>query len=269
MASERGLLEGNHTVLTPEYVEFDFVLAGLYSRMLALLLDTLVSGVIKTAAIFALSLTAIWAGGFGIALVFIANFLIDVGYGITMETWWSGQTVGKRALGLRVLQENGVRIDFYRAVLRNLIRPFDSLIVLYMVGGVAALFSKSGQRFGDMLAGTIVVRERRLKIPASIARPEEELHLLSDALFQSRVAKLSAEEQELIFAAAIRREELGMEARLKLFAALSERLQSDADISKPAHLSDEKLVLLVAAAVAAQKKAAQGTRPRLAKRAAA
>jgi uncharacterized RDD family membrane protein YckC len=256
MATERGLLDGTHTVLTPEYVEFDFVLAGLYSRLLALLLDTLVSGVIKIAAILALSMLSIFAGGFGIALALVANFLIDIGYGIFLETWWSGQTVGKRALGLRVLQENGVRIDFYRAVLRNLIRPFDSFPVLYMVGGLAALFSKSNQRFGDMVAGTMVVRERRLRIPASISRPEGENQLLSDALFRSRVSKLSAEEQELLFAAAIRREELGMEARLKLFAALSQRLQQDADIPKPAHLSDEKLVLLAAAAIAAQKKAA-------------
>ncbi len=50
----------------------------------------------------------------------------------------------------------------------------------------------------------------------------------------------------------MRREELGMEARLTLFATLSERLQDDAGFFKPAHLSDEKLVLLVAAALAAR-----------------
>ena len=102
-----------------------------------------------------------------------------------------------------------MRIGFLHAVLRNLARPIDRLPLLYAVGGAAALFSKSQQRLGDMLAGTIVVRDRRLKIPASIARPEGETALLDDPLFRARVAKLSAEEEALIFSAALRREELG------------------------------------------------------------
>jgi uncharacterized RDD family membrane protein YckC len=255
MSTERGLLDGTHSVLTPEYVEFDFVLAGLYSRFLAWVLDALIVLAISGAAITVLSIVTVFLQGFGVALIFIVHFLVDVGYAIVLETWWSGQTIGKRALGLRVLQESGVRINFYHAVLRNFGRLFDRLPLFYLVGGTAALFSKSQQRFGDMLAGTIVARERRLRIPASISRPEGETRLLQDSLFQARVSKLTAEEQELIFAAAIRREELGMEARLKLFAALSRRLQDEADVPKPAHLSDEKLVLLAAAAVAAQKKA--------------
>jgi uncharacterized RDD family membrane protein YckC len=198
--------------------------------------------------------------GFGSALLFITWFLVDWGYGILLETWWSGQTLGKRAFGLRVIQENGVRIGFYHAALRNLARPFDRLPLLYLVGGTAALFSQSQQRFGDMLAGTIVVRERRLKLPSSLSRPEGETELLADALFLSRVARLTTEEQEVLFSAAIRREELGMEARLKLFSALSQRLQNDLDVYKPPHLSDEKLVLLVAAALAAQAKSSKKLR---------
>ena len=54
----------------------------------------------------------------------------------------------------------------------------------------------------------------------------------------------------LIFSAALRREELGMEARLSLFAELSQHLQNNADLYQPPHLSDEKLVLLCAAALA-------------------
>jgi uncharacterized RDD family membrane protein YckC len=188
--------------------------------------------------------------GFASALAFIAWFLIDWGYGILLESVWSGQTIGKRAMGLRVIQESGVRIGFLHAVLRNLARPIDRLPLLYAVGGTAALFSQSQQRLGDMLAGTIVVRDRRLKIPSSIARPEGETALLQDPEFRARVARLSAEEEALIFSAALRREELGMEARLSLFAALSQRLQDDADLFKPPHLSDEKLVLLCAAALA-------------------
>ncbi len=244
------LLDGSHRVLTPEYVEFDFVLAGLYSRFLAWLLDAVIVIGLTVVSMQVLSVAMVAFPGFASALFFVVWFLIDWGYAIFFETIWSGQTIGKRAFGLRIIQESGVRIGFYHAALRNLARPFDRLPVLYLVGGAAALFSSAHQRFGDMLAGTVVVRERRLKIPAAIARPEGETQLLAEADFIARVGRLTTEEEEVIFSAAIRREELGMEARLKLFAALSSHLQDDVGFYKPPHLSDEKLVLLVAAALA-------------------
>jgi uncharacterized RDD family membrane protein YckC len=266
------LLDGNHAVLTPEYVEFDFVLAGLLSRALAWLIDSLIVTAAVSVFFFVVLFATAWvAPGFGMALFMVGYFVADWGYFIFFETVWSGQTVGKKALGLRVIQESGVRIGFLHAALRNLTRPFDRLPgaflgimgpAFYGVGGLCAFLSARQQRLGDMLAGTVVVRERRLKIPASLARPDVELTLLNDPAFRARVAKLTAEEEALIFAAALRREELGMEARLSLFSSLAQRLQDDAAFVKPAHLSDEKLVLLIAAAMVARnaerKKSTQG-----------
>lgn len=260
MADER-LLDGNHAVITPEFVEFDFVLAGLLSRMLAWLIDSLVIVGIVTVAAMVIMFAGAALPGFASALFIVAWFLVDWGYYILLETAWSGQTLGKKALGLRVIQESGVRISFVHAALRNLARPFDRLPALffgmagpgfYAIGGACAFLSQSHQRLGDMLAGTVVVRERRLKIPASLARPGVELTLLQDPTFRARVARLSSEEEALIFASALRREELGMEARLSLFQSLAQRLEDDADFHKPQHLSDEKLVLLVAAALVAR-----------------
>jgi uncharacterized RDD family membrane protein YckC len=251
-ATERGLLDAQHSVLTPEYVEFDFVLAGLFSRFLAWLFDTFISAAIAAVVLSALSIVLIAFPGFGSAMGFIVWFLIDWGYFIVCESVWSGQTLGKKVFGLRVLQESGVRIGFWHAALRNLARPVDRLPAFYLVGGATAFLSSRQQRLGDILAGTIVVRERRLKIPASLARPQGETALLQDPQFRAQVAKLSADEERVLLAAALRREELGMEARLKLFSALSTRLQEDLGIYKPGHLSDEKLVLLVAAALAAR-----------------
>lgn len=304
MADDRLHLDGQHSVLTPEYVEFDFVLAGLFSRFLAWLADTFVTIVLVIAIIF-LPFFALYLGGaiavvglvlllvrkfgarretdsadltlpiglmaaglllslgglamnvispaIGGALVFILYFLVDWGYAIFLEGLWSGQTVGKRLFGLRVIQESGVRVSWLQALLRNLARPVDRLPLFYFVGGAAALFTQSQQRLGDLLAGTVVVRERRLKIPASLSRPEGDTALLGDPDFRARVAKLSADEETVLFAAAMRREELGMEARLHLFSTLSQRLQDDLGFFKPPHLSDEKLVLLVTASLAARK----------------
>ena len=242
------LLDGTHAVLTPEYVEFRFTLAGLYSRFLAWLLDASIVLVGTGMFLMGLSLVMIAFPGFGSALGIVVYFLVDWGYGIALETAWSGQTVGKRVLGLRVIQQSGVRIGFYHAALRNLARPVDKLPLLYMVGGVTALLSGSHQRLGDMLAGTIVVRERRLKAPSAIGAAADE-GLLADPLFVSRVKRLSAEARELVLSAALRREELRMEARLRLFSALGTKLQELLSMEKPAHLSDEKWTLLVAAAL--------------------
>lgn len=253
MATEARLtLDGTHTVLTPEYVEFNFVLAGLMSRFLAWLLDTLITTLVTVVVSIALALTAVVAKGFAGAAMFILWFLIDWGYGILLEAAMSGQTIGKRALGLRVIHESGVRAGFYHVVIRNLARPVDRLPIFYLVGGVAALFSQDQQRLGDMLAGTIVVRERRLKIPASLGTATADRALVESAEFTARVARISADEEQLILSAALRREELGMDARLKVFAALARRLEEEWGFVKPEHLSDEKLVLLVMAGLAAK-----------------
>jgi uncharacterized RDD family membrane protein YckC len=255
------LLDGTHTVLTPEYVEFRFTLAGIYSRFLAWLLDTAI-------VLFGTGLLLTWLGtamaffpGFASALSIVIYFLVDWGYGIALETAWSGRTVGKRVFGLRVIQQSGVRIGFYHAALRNLARPVDRLPLLYLVGGVTALISGSHQRLGDMLAGTIVVRERRLKAPSAIGVSAGE-GLLADPLFVSRVKRLSADVRELVLSVVLRREELRMEARLRVFSALGTKLQELLGMEKPAHLSDEKWTLLVAAALLPSSGAQAGTRAR-------
>lgn len=255
-------LDGTHRVMTAEYVEFNFVLAGLMSRFLALLVDTVLSLFIAAAiliVVIAASATVAVAGSstqvaqMGIATWIVIWFLIDWGYMVLLETVWSGQTVGKRMMGLRVIQDSGVRVGVYQSLLRNLVRPLDKLPpCFYPVGGVATLLSGSSQRLGDLLAGTIVVRERRLKIPAHLERPEGDTSLLADPDFRLRVAKLTAEEEAVLFSAVLRREELGLTARLNLFAALARRLETEQGFAKPDHLSDEKLVLLVAAALVAK-----------------
>ena len=73
-----------------------------------------------------LGFTMAAAPGFANAFFVVIYFLVDWGYGIFLETVWSGQTVGKRVMSLRVIQESGVRIGFYHAALRNLRPPGGS-----------------------------------------------------------------------------------------------------------------------------------------------
>jgi len=256
-APPRGLLDGVHRVVTPEYVEFDFVLAGLMGRFLAWLIDLgIVIGLTLATSIVVSNVLALFPG-LGRAVMFVAFFLIDWGYGIATETFWSGQTAGKKALGLRVIQTSGVRIGFLQAAIRNLARVVDRLPLFYLLGGAVAAFSRSQQRLGDMLAGTVVVRERRTRLPASIVRPAAESPFGAEPRWRAQLGRIASEERELLISAALRREELQLEARLKLFAELSARLQRELQIDKPPHLSDENLVLWVVSALVAAEQQRQ------------
>ena len=110
-----------------------------------------------------------------------------------------------------------------------------------------------------LLAGTLVVRERRLKVPESLARPAGEASLLSDPQFLQRVSRLTTEERELTVAAVLRRDDLDMDARLALFGRLSERLEPALGMGRPAHLSEEKWCLLVGAALVRTERRARAS----------
>src|SRR6185503_8817620 len=84
-----------------------------------------------------------------------------MGYAILLEWRWRGQTVGKRLLRLRVIDAHGLQLRFAQIVLRNLIRLVDMLPLLYLVGGLTALLTRTGQRLGDLAANTVVIRERQ------------------------------------------------------------------------------------------------------------
>ena len=100
------------------------------------------------------------------ALAALASFLVTAGYYILFEIIWSGQTPGKRLLGVRVMRENGYPIRPVDAVMRNLVRIVDWLPAYYAIGVVSMLLNKRSKRLGDFAAGTIVVREG-LKSPGA------------------------------------------------------------------------------------------------------
>jgi hypothetical protein len=87
--------------------------------------------------------------------------VFSIGYAITLEWLWRGQTLGKRLFGLRVVDAHGMRLTFSQVVLWNLLRVFDILPIAYLVGGVAALVSAKGQRLGDLVANPIVIRKTK------------------------------------------------------------------------------------------------------------
>jgi len=154
-------LDERVAIATPEGITIELVLAGLGSRFLACMLDTL----IQVLAIIALSLTVIVPtggdpSGVGIAIVSIGTFLMFFGYDIAFETLNHGRTPGKMAAGIRVIDLGGNPIGFVQSSVRNLLRIADFLPVFYMVGSVSIIVTGRDQRLGDLAAGTVVMREK-------------------------------------------------------------------------------------------------------------
>ena len=82
-------------------------------------------------------------------------FLVSFGYYIVMEAMWAG-TLGKKALGLKVVKEDGTKLDWGASIIRNLLRIIDGF-ALYLIGAIVVWVSKKKQRLGDMVAHTLVV----------------------------------------------------------------------------------------------------------------
>ena len=161
---------------TPERVPLHFALASIGNRFIACAIDhaiqVLAVGLIAIASLILASFSFFERGLAGApkwvyAVMIIVLFLIFSGYFAFFEWIWSGQTPGKRWLKLRVIREDGRPITFWEAAVRNLLRSFDMMPVpFYSVGLISVFSTTRDQRIGDMVAGTVVVREREAEAPA-------------------------------------------------------------------------------------------------------
>lgn len=161
---------------TPERVPLHFALASIGNRFIACAIDHTIQIIvlmviviiflfISDAADFGSRLTS--APKWVIALLVIIQFIIINGYFAIFEWLWSGQTPGKRWLKLRVIREDGRPISFFEAMIRNLIRVIDFIVPpFYSVGLLSVFATERDQRVGDLVAGTVVVRERESEAPA-------------------------------------------------------------------------------------------------------
>ena len=152
-------------VITPDAVTLDLEVASLGSRGIAYLLDLTLF--LFGAILFSLIQLAFLGGewldsGLGVALGLLLLFAWQFGYPISLETLWRGRTLGKAAMGLRVVTVEGAPVGVRHATIRALAAPFELLLAAGLIGSVTAFISPRGQRLGDLAAGTLVVRERRI-----------------------------------------------------------------------------------------------------------
>ncbi len=155
-------------ITTPEQVTITLPLAGVGTRLLAALLDALIILAVLFVSLIALlllsSLIALQPNSFAagsvigaFALLFLFGFVFA--YYAVLELLWDGQTVGKRALKLRVLRDNGAPVDPAAVLARTVVRLVDFLPFGYLVGFISMIVDGRARRLGDIVGGTIVVRE--------------------------------------------------------------------------------------------------------------
>lgn len=154
---------GTAGIVTPEAVLLEFDSAGAASRVIAELIDLSAMGMALIALLFGMGVLDQF-GSLGSTLTAIVMivmiFGIFVGYPIAIETLWNGRTLGKAAMGLRVVTQEGGPIRFRHAAIRGIFGLVEIYVLTGTVAVLAILFSKRSQRIGDMVAGTIVVSER-------------------------------------------------------------------------------------------------------------
>ncbi len=217
------------TIATPEGVRFRLPLAGPAPRLYAMLLDiAIVLGTVNGIGLLVYWISA-KAPGFAVMVITLAEFAIGFAYGALLEGFWNGQTIGKRLFHLRVIDQAGFPLRIEQAWVRNLMRVFDALPLAYLVGGISVLSSPLMQRFGDRVAGTLVVRQTPLAVPAEESWTRQKYNSFMEyptiAVHLRRAA--TPELASLIQDALRRRNELAPYARREIYRELATYLQSE------------------------------------------
>jgi uncharacterized RDD family membrane protein YckC len=224
---------------TGEGVEFVFHLASPVSRALAWGLDFMV---ILSLSVFISqgSLALRWISpGIAQALLMLGLFVVPIGYHVGFEWLWRGQTPGKKVMGLRVIDGQGLRLRLSQVILRNLLRAVDSLPLACVLGGITAWWHPRGQRLGDLAAQTVVIVQppRSLVSIPPPASSEQGFSLRSSPRLAALLRQRIPREMGLIAAQALgRREHLLPEARLALFRQMADHFR--AVVPYPPHLTE-------------------------------
>lgn len=233
-------------IRTPEGICFSQMLAGPVARFLAWSLDLFCILVLLTLVSYLALLLIFVSPGLAVALNTLGYFVISIGYGIVCEWFWRGQTLGKRVCRLRVVDAEGLRLQFHQVVIRNLLRFVDALPFLYFVGGVVCWFSPKCQRLGDIAGGTVVIRHPRLLEPdLDQVLPGKFNSLRQYPHLAARLRQgVSPAEAALAVQALLRRDHFQPEARVALFAELAAHFKSKVDFPPEATdgIADEQYI---------------------------
>lgn len=249
-------------IRTPEGISFALPLAGPAARFLAWGVDVACIGAAGSILSIVLRGFIVFSPDLSEALGIVIYFGLSILYGLVLEWVWRGQTLGKRILGLRVMDEEGRRLQPQQIVVRNLLRFLDALPLLYLVGGTAMLATRHWQRLGDRAACTIVVRTPRPFAPDIASLQSGKYNSLRghprlEARLRQRIPPAEA---ALAVRALMRRAAIEPAARVAIFGRLAARFRAAGEIEPEIFESipDEQLVRDVLEIVLTRKAALAG-----------
>jgi uncharacterized RDD family membrane protein YckC len=223
-------------VITGEAVALELPVANFPSRIAALLLDMLVQVTLLLIIVIALAAASGPVSGDYVAAEFVTAYvLVLVAYPTVFETLSRGKTLGKMALGIRVIGDDGSPVRFRQALVRALVGVFEIwTFVLAPVGLITSIISARGKRVGDMFAGTYVIQERvpvRRSLPPAFAAVPPPLAGWAELL---QVSKLSDHTAEAAGSYLRRFSELSPQARDSLGVQLANAVAEQVSPPPPA-----------------------------------
>src|SRR6266542_2540337 len=252
-------------MVTPEAVALEFQTANVGSRILAFLIDMLVVGAGIVVGVTAVALALNASGAVLPDWLVIAMFLVLIpgwwfGYFTAFETLWRGWTLGKAALGLRVVTREGAPVRFRHAAIRTLLGTVDFGLGSGFFAVVFVLFSRDNQRLGDLVAGTLVLRERSAATqlaPMSFDPPPG----LESYTATLDVTGMATEEYQAVRSFLLRAQQLAPASRASLAVQLATSLAARLRPPPPDGLPPEGYLRAVAAAYQRRQRGAAGAPP--------
>lgn len=143
-----------------EAVALDLRVARMPSRTMALLIDLMIQYAVLNVLVYLSVMTAVLDAALGVGFSILSTIIVLVGYPTAIETLTRGRTIGKMALGLRVVRDDGGPEQFRQALVRGLVSVLEIWFLFGAPALVTSLFNRQGKRLGDLFAGTIVIQDR-------------------------------------------------------------------------------------------------------------
>jgi uncharacterized RDD family membrane protein YckC len=147
------LLDTHYAMETPEGIELELRVAGVMVRSAAWVIDLVMRLLLYFICIYAFS----WLHNVGWGIISILVFMLEWFYPVLFEVYFHGASIGKRAMKIKVVHDNGTPIGWSASLIRNLLRAVDFLPFFYGLGLISMLSNRQFKRLGDLSAGTIVV----------------------------------------------------------------------------------------------------------------
>ncbi len=228
-------------IVTPEAVVLEFETAGVASRILARIIDGIALWLGLLAFLLAMGVLLEGSNSqtLAIVLVVLVVFFAIFGYWMLLETVWHGRTLGKAAMGLRVVTLEGAPVTFRHSAIRAIVGVVDFFVP--PIGPVAVVtvgLSSNNQRLGDLAAGTIVLRERKDAGPLvalNLTEPQGRPELMASL----QLARLSDAQYGVVRRYLLRVSKMDPSVRASMAERLSAAVEQSTGVRRPGDLHPE------------------------------